>query len=302
MKDRIITVIGSLNYDIIVKQKRMPLKGETYTGDSISFSGGGKGANQAVQAAKLGAETYLVGRVGADGFGDYLIEELKRYQVRLDYLERSTATTGMGIVHALEDGSVFATITTGANGEVDQAQIDRVEPLIARSAILVLQMEIPIPTLEYIISLGRHHNCQIILNAAPAVPISDQALRQVDYLIVNEPEASFYCQAEISDFETANRHYHKLYTHFDGILIITLGAKGSFLYDKQVVYHIPPNEVPVIETTGAGDSYIGAFATALLNGKSVYDAACFGAAAAEITVTRIGAQSAMPDLQEMSAQ
>lgn len=299
MKEKIITVIGSLNYDIIVKQNRLPFKGETYTGDSISFSGGGKGANQAVQAAKLGAETYLVGQVGSDGFGDFLVDELKKYQVRLDYLERSSSTTGMGIVHALDDGSVFATITTGANGDVTREQIDRVEPLIARSEILILQMEIPISTIEYVIEIGKKHNCRIIMNAAPAVAISNQALQQIDYLIVNEPEASFYCGAEIKDFKSAEANFRKLYDHFNGVLIITLGSQGSFLYDQQAVYHIQPNDVKVIETTGAGDSYTGAFAYALLQGKSIYESALFGASAAEITVTRIGAQSAMPDRTEL---
>jgi len=300
MKEKIITVIGSLNYDIIIKQQRLPLKGETYTADSIAFASGGKGANQAVQAAKLGAPTYLVGQVGSDSFGNFLVDELTKYQVKLDYLERSASTTGMGIVHALDDGSVYATITMGANGDVTPEQIDRIEPLIKRSEILILQLEIPIPTIEYVIEVGKRHGCQIILNAAPAVAISDKALEQIDFLIVNEPEASFYCEADIHDFDSAQANYQKLYTHFKGVLVITLGAQGSFLYDQKNVYHIPTQKVPVIETTGAGDSYIGAFACALLQGKSVYDAALFGTSAAEITVTRIGAQSSMPDRNELN--
>lgn len=299
MKDKIITVIGSLNYDIIIKQNRLPLKGETYTANSIDFASGGKGANQAVQAAKLGAQTYMVGQVGTDNFGNFLVDELIKYQVKVDYVERSADTTGMGIVHALEDGSVYATITTGANGDVLRAQIDRVEHLIARSEILILQMEIPIPSIEYAIELGKKHNCKIILNAAPAVAIADNALRQVDFLIVNEPEASFYCGTEIRDFESAKLNYPKLLDRFNGALVITLGSQGSFLYDRQNTYQIPANDVKVIETTGAGDSFTGAFAYALLQGKSIYEAALFGSSAAEITVTRIGAQSAMPYLSEL---
>lgn len=300
MKEKIITVIGSLNYDIIIKQQRLPMKGETYTADSIAFASGGKGANQAVQAAKLGAPTYLVGQVGSDNFGNFLVDELTRYQVKLDHLERSASTTGMGIVHALADGSVYATITMGANGDVTPEQIDRAEPLIAKSEILILQMEIPIPTIEYVIEVGKRHGCQIILNAAPAVAISDKALKQIDFLIVNEPEASFYCDADIHDFDSAEANYQKLYTHFEGVLVITLGSQGSFLYDRKAIYHIPTKDVPVIETTGAGDSYIGAFACALLQGKTVYEAALFGTSAAEITVTRIGAQSSMPDRSELA--
>lgn len=299
MKEPIITVIGSANYDIIMKQKRLAMKGETYTADSIAFSGGGKGANQAVQAAKLGAETHMIGQVGRDTFGDYLIGELEKYQVNLDHMERSDNTTGIGIVHALETGEVYATITTGANGDVSCEQIDRAEDLIARSKILIIQLEIPVECVEYAIEIGKKHGCLILLNAAPSVAISDHALSQVDCLIVNEPEASFYCGVKIDDYNSAQTNFHKLYTHFQGVLVITLGAQGSFLYDTKEVFHIPTNDVDVVETTGAGDSYIGAMAFSLLQGKSYYDACLFGNLAAEITVTRVGAQSSMPYKSEL---
>lgn len=301
MKEDIITVIGSLNYDIIVKQDRLPLKGETYIGESITFSGGGKGANQAVQSAKLGARTYMVGKVGQDSFGDFLIHELKSYNVNIDHLERSESTTGIGIVHALNDGSVYATITAGANGDVDRAQIDRALPLIAKSKIMILQMEVPMDSIEYAIEIGKQQNCVVVLNAAPAAPISDHALEQVDYLIVNEPEASYYCEAQIKDYDSALMHYKNIYKRFKGVLIITLGSQGSFLYDLKDTHHIPTKDVPVIETTGAGDSYIGAFSVALLNHQSIQEACNFGTKVAEITVTRVGAQNSMPYASELPA-
>ena len=146
-----ICVIGSLNYDIIMKQKRMPFQGETYTADSITYSGGGKGANQAVQCAKLGIDTIMVGKVGRDTFGDSLVEKLKDYGVDCSCIGRSSSPTGVGVVHALEDGTVYASIITGANFDITSREIDGLDELIRNSRIVILQLEIPTEVVEHII-------------------------------------------------------------------------------------------------------------------------------------------------------
>lgn len=300
MKENIITVIGSLNYDIIFKQKNLPQKGETTTANSVTFGGGGKGANQAVQCAKLGALTYMVGAVGNDSFGKYLTEQLKIYGVKLNHVKIVEENTGLGVVNAIDDGTIMATISTGANFKVDKKQIDEIEYLLEKSKIVILQLEIPVEVVQYIIEKASMYNCFIILNAAPAKNISKDALSKVNCLVVNEVEASFYSNEEIFDRVTAEKNCEKLFSKVKDLVIITLGENGSLIYDGKEKIYIPSKKVEAIESTGAGDSYIGAFAYKILEGKRFIDAAKFATLAGALTVTKVGAQSSMPSLDDIS--
>lgn len=300
MPEEYISVIGSLNYDILMKQKRLPAKGETYTADSISYEGGGKGANQAVQCGKLGVPTYMIGKVGDDAFGKVLLEKLKGYHVNTSGVEMSTKDTGIGIVHVLEDGAVYASIITGANYDITIEDIKKREALILNSRIIILQLEIPIEVVEYIIARAGECGVYTILNAAPAKDISREALEQVDCLVVNETEASYYAKEEIQDERSAREHAHKLMKLTKGTVIITLGENGSLLCKEDGYVMIPSvKPVSVVETTGAGDSYIGAFAYYLSLGRSEEEACQFASKAASVTVTKVGAQGAMPYLEEI---
>ena len=295
-----ICVIGSLNYDIIMKQKRMPLQGETYTADSITYSGGGKGANQAVQCAKLGIDTIMVGKVGRDTFGDSLVEKLKDYGVDCSCIGRSSSPTGVGVVHALEDGTVYASIITGANFDITSREIDGLDELIRNSRIVILQLEIPTEVVEHIIRKAKQYHVYTILNAAPAKELDREVLKLVDCLIVNETEASFYAGVDITDGEMVRAHADRLSQLTEGTVIVTLGSKGSMLLGKEETVSIEPVKVEhVTESTGAGDSYIGAFAYGKYKGMTDRRACCFAARAASITVTKIGAQEAMPCLNEI---
>jgi len=298
-KEKIITVIGSLNFDVIFKQQRFAQIGETYTADHVETASGGKGANQAVQCAKLGIPTYLVGSVGRDVMGTQLLHELAEYGVNTNYVTRVDETTGVGVVNALHDGTLMATISKGANYTITKNRIDEIEALLKRSSIVILQLEIPIEVVEYSIHKAHQFGCFIILNAAPAAAVSAEALSKVNCLVVNEPEASFYCGASVENLESALRHGRKLHEKIGELLIITLGRNGSVLFDADDTIHVKSLEVEAIETTGAGDSYIGAFATRLLMGDDFASAAGYASAAAAITVTKIGAQSAMPTAREL---
>ncbi|KJD43864.1 ribokinase [Paenibacillus terrae] len=298
MKENIITVIGSLNFDIILKQKRLAAKGETYTADSLTTTGGGKGANQAVQCAKLGASTWLVGAVGSDTFGDFLLRGLAEYGVNTEFVNRVNETTGVGVVQALEDGTVAATISQGANYTLTRQRIDEATPLLVKSNIVIFQLETPVDVVEYGIHKAKEQGCYVLLNAAPAAALSPEALSKVDCLVVNEPEASFYCGEVIDDLDSAMLHCEELFSKVGGVLIITLGKGGSLLYDGINKLHIKAADAAAIETTGAGDSYIGAFAFQILNGAEIGAAARFASEVAGITVTRIGAQPAMPTMEE----
>ena len=300
MAKEYICVIGSLNYDIIIKQKRLPQMGETYTADSITYSGGGKGANQAVQCAKLGYPTVMVGKVGEDSFGDKLLKNLNEYGVDCTCVKRSSLDTGVGIVHALEDGAVYATIITGANFDMKKQEIDELEELIKNSKVLVLQLEIPVEIVEYILDQAKAWGVYTILNAAPAKEISREALRKVSCLIVNETEASFYAGAEITDLAGVEANREKLEALCPGTIIVTLGAKGSVLLEQGNVTPVESVKAEyVAETTGAGDSYIGAFAYGMCKGMESGEACRFASRVSSLTVQKIGAQEGMPYFNEL---
>ncbi|VDN47794.1 Ribokinase [Petrocella atlantisensis] len=303
MKEGYITVIGSLNYDMLINQERLPYKGETYTAESITYEGGGKGSNQAVQCAKLGVPTIILGKVGNDNFGEILVKNLSRYGVATQYIEKSSCATGVGIVHVLNDGSVYATIVAGANYDFGQDDLIKIKEVIDKSQMLILQMEIPIPIIEATIKMAHEKGVYIILNAAPAKTISVDVLGLVDCLVVNESEATFYAGERIDDVTTAINHYKRLKDLVKGIVIITLGENGSILCSDDGYQVIPVTSVSnVIETTGAGDSYIGTFAYAKYQGYTDEQACILASKAAAITITKVGAQCAMPYLDDLESK
>lgn len=299
VKEDIVSVIGSLNYDIILKQERLPKMGETLTADSITFSAGGKGANQAVQASKLGVRTYMIGAVGKDVFGDYLISSLEKFSVNTDFIKKVDVNTGMGIVNSFNDGKLISTISKGANFSITKGDIDAAKKIIAKSKIIIIQLEIPIDIIEYTCEIASENGCYIILNAAPAKKISDKILEKVNCLVVNEPEASFYSGEEIYDYDSAVKHCDKLFKKIKDLLIITLGENGSILYDGKNIIYVPANKVEVVETTGAGDSYIGAFTSKFISGAGIQEAAKFAALVSSITVMGIGGQDSMPAIGQI---
>ena len=202
MKDK-ITVIGSLNYDIILKISRLPYKGETLPANDAAYSAGGKGANQAVQAAKLHTPTYMVGCVGTDAAADFLVSTAKQYGVNTDYIRKVPGSSGMGIINAIDDGSVFACIVRGANYEITKQDIDHAMPALKESKVCILQNEIPVEMIEYAIDKAKEAGCIVVLNAAPAIELEDEYLAKADILVVNEVEAAFYCKTEIDSIEKA---------------------------------------------------------------------------------------------------
>ncbi|MBP7979725.1 MAG: ribokinase [Sebaldella sp.] len=300
MKEKKAVIIGSLNYDIILKQKRLPKIGETFVADSITMCGGGKGANQAVQLSKLGGKAFMAGCVGNDKFGEELLSNLQKHNVNTDNVKLSEKNnTGMGIVNVFDDGKLIATITRGANYDITNSDIDKIKNEIISAQIIILQMEIPIEVIEYVINLASKDDVYIILNAAPACEIKEEVLSKVNCLVVNETEASFYLNKEINDVKSSIENCEELYGKIKDLLIITLGENGSLLYDGKEKLHIKARKAEVTETTGAGDSFIGAFAYKLLNDSSYKEAAEFASLVSSITVTKIGAQDSMPTYEEV---
>lgn len=299
MRDSIV-VIGSLNYDFILKLPHFPQKGETVLANEVAFSAGGKGANQAVQAAKLGVPTYMVGCTGKDHYGDELIVTAQKYHLNTNYVRRVEEPTGMGFVNAVEDGSVFAGILKGANFAVTKEDVDHAEDILSEAALVILQMEIPQDVNEYAIKKAKQCGAKVLLNAAPAAPISEEALKGLDILVVNEVEAGFYLGEDIANEELAREGARKLNKRYGCDVIITLGKLGSVVCDQGQITFIPSKKVNAIETTGAGDSFIGGLGYSLLQGMSLTAACEFATCCSAITVCRLGAQDSMGTLEEVN--
>lgn len=298
MRDKII-VIGSLNYDIVLKVPKLPDKGETLPANEAVFSAGGKGANQAVQAAKLGIETYMVGCVGNDSMGDFLLETAQGYGLHTEYIRRTNGTSGMGVVNAIEDGSVFATIVRGANFEITEEDINKIEDLLDNTGLMILQMEIPQDKNKYAIDMAKNRGCRVLLNAAPAAFLEEEYLKKCDIVVVNEVEASFYAKKTIDTMEKALKEVECMAKRLENIVIITMGKDGAVVSDGELTEEIPADTVNAVETTGAGDSFIGGIGYAIINGMNIFEACRFATKCSAITVCRMGAQDSMPRLQEL---
>lgn len=294
-----IAVIGSLNYDIILKIPRLPNKGETLPVEDAAFSAGGKGANQAVQAAKLGIDTYMIGCVGNDSQGDFLIESAQKYGVNIDYIRRTNAPSGMGIVNTLKDGNVFACIVRGANYEVTKKDIDMAVSLLEKTEIVILQMEIPQEINMYAIDKAKECGCKVLMNAAPAEEISRDYLKKCDILVVNEVEAEFYMKEHIDSVEKALVCAGRLSMELGNSCVFTLGKEGAVVAEDGKTEFIPSQNVQAIETTGAGDSFIGGVGYAMINGMDLVEACKIATCCSAVTVCRMGAQQSMPRLDEV---
>lgn len=294
-----ITVIGSLNYDVILKIPRLPFKGETLTANGAAFSAGGKGANQAVQAAKLKTPTYMVGCVGTDASADFLVNTAKEYGVNVDYIRKVPGSSGMGVINAVEDGSVYACIVRGANFEVTKEDVDNAMPILKESGVCILQNEIPVEIIAYAIDKAKEAGCIVVLNAAPAIELPEECLSKVDILVVNEVEAEFYCHEKIDSVEKAKTEIKKMAEKYNNNVIFTLGKDGAVAYENGTIEFIRAMKVDAIETTGAGDSYIGAVSHSIIEGKSLIEACKFATKCSAITVCRMGAQPSMPTLEDV---
>lgn len=294
-----VLVVGSLNYDMIMKVSHFPIKGENLIADQVTSSSGGKGANQATQCAKLGLNTYMVGCVGEDNFGSILKKSLEDNSVITDFIkEDRDSETGFAAVNSLQDGSVCATIVRGANFSIKKEDIDNFSYLFDRVSIVILQLEIPIDVVEYAATQAKKAGCMVLFNAAPAVPVS-QSLLNSDYFVVNEVEASYFMGKKIDNYETALESAKEFSEKHCNICIITLGEKGCVFAGKGSAGYKPSLKVPVVETTGAGDSFIGGIAYSVIHKMSLEDSIEFAQKCSSITIQNIGAQPSMPFLSQV---
>lgn len=295
-----VVVVGSLNYDIFLTLSRPPRVGETANAESSESSAGGKGANQAVQIAKLGVPVSIVGNVGDDRMGSALRESLAEAGVDCTYLKRSQdAETGMGIVDVFPDGSVMAVISHGANYTLKKEDIYCARKEIAEAELIVLQLEIPMETVKYAIDLAGELGVKVLLNAAPAAPLEEEYIRKCSYFVVNEVEASFYAQESIGSMDKAEELIPKLAEKYGNCWICTLGKYGSLVARNGEKKIIPAVKTEVTETTGAGDSFVGGFSYGILEGMGEFEAGRFAAHCSAVTIRNVGAQTSMPYREQL---
>ncbi len=280
-----ISVIGSCNMDITVEADRRPGAGETVMGNRLIVSPGGKGANQAVAAARLGYEVYMVGCVGDDAYGKMMLDALAKSGVKTDYVETlDNVTTGTAHI-TLAEGDNSIIVIKGANALVSRAIIDKDWDMISKSSLVMLQHEIPMDTIGYIIDRCYEAGVPVMLNPAPYMDIPQEWIDKVTYLTPNEHEAALM-------FDGMDRD--EILKTQAGKVIMTAGGDGVLYGENDEIVHVAGFTVPVVDTTGAGDTFNGAFAVGRCEGMSVKDAIRFANAAAALSIGKIGAQGGMP--------
>lgn len=291
-----ILVVGSLNADLVVRAPRFPQPGETISGEDLQVIPGGKGANQAVAAARLGAKVSMLGRVGRDNFGDFLLDNLQSNHVDSSLVQRDDASTGTAIIVVDADGQNSIVLSPGANGKVSSADVEHAS--FSTFSLLLLQLEIPTPTVLRAAQLARQNGVRVLLNPAPAQPLPNELIALVDFLIPNETELSLLTGIEVSGIPSAEAAARKLLERGTRNVIVTLGSKGALIVDKYTVTHIDTFKVDVVDTTAAGDAFIGGFAVAL-DSASLLDAVRYGCACGALATTKFGAQPSLPTKEEV---
>ena len=292
-----ILVIGSINMDLVVRVSHSPKPGETVLGSDFATFPGGKGANQAVAASRMGGEVSMVGRVGMDDFGNALLQELVDNQIRTTHVIKDpTAPTGIAMITVAPDGENMIVVASGANGKVSEEDVNDAHSLMGEVDIMLTQMECPLETITAAIDLADVHNLPVILNPAPAQPLSKGLLSKVELLTPNRSELAL-----LSGEKDLEAGVNKLRAWGVQNLVITLGSEGARVISKDIDLHLPAFKVTAVDTTAAGDAFNGALAVAIAEGESLLDAVRYGMAAGALAATKRGAQPSLPTREEVEA-
>lgn len=294
MKEKIF-VIGSSNTDMVVKSEKLPAAGETILGGTFLMNAGGKGANQAVAAAKLGADITFVSKVGDDIFGKQAIQGFQKEGINTDFVFTDTENpSGVALILVDAKGENSIAVASGANGNLQIAEVEKAIEQISANDMALLQLEIPIPTVEFAIKKCYENGAKVILNPAPAQKLDETVFQYIDIITPNETEAELLTGIKVTDLETAEQAAEVLHQKGVRNIIITLGSRGAYLYNSTANRLISTPKVQAVDTTAAGDVFNGALAVALSEGNDLEKAIEFACKAAAISVTRMGAQASTP--------
>ena len=296
-----IVVVGSSNTDMVIKTAHLPAPGETVLGGTFFMSAGGKGANQAVAAQRLGGAVTFVAKVGTDIFGQQAVQNFMQEGIDISCIGTDEQqASGVALIMIGEAAQNCIAVASGANAALYPDDIKNAETKIATADAVLMQLEIPIETVAYVAALAKQHNRRLILNPAPATTLPDRLLTCVSIITPNEGEAEILTGIKIKDDESLQKAAAVLHQKGVETVIITLGVNGAFISSEGVEEHVPAPVVEAVDTTAAGDVFNGALAVALSEGQSLHDAVVFGCHAAALSVTRLGAQAAAPYRNELS--
>jgi ribokinase len=296
-----VVVAGSLNMDLVLRMARAPAAGETLPGHGFATLAGGKGANQAVACARMGAQVAMVGRVGADANGRALLDALAADGIDAAEVEALPAeATGVAIIWVEDDGQNRIALAAGANGRLDAAGVERAGALIDAAAMLIVQLEVPMAAVQAAVARAHRAGVTVLLNPAPAAPLPESMWAQIDILVLNETEATAYAGLDVVDPNSAAEAGALLRAKGPDRVLVTLGAQGVVVVDGGGARHTPAKKVKAVDTTAAGDTFIGALAAALCEGQTLNAAVALGQAAGSLCVTRPGAQASIPYRRELA--
>ncbi len=299
MKPRIV-VVGSSNTDMIIQLDRIPRPGETVLGGRFTTAAGGKGANQAVAAARAGGGVSFVARLGRDVFGDQALAGFRSAGICVDRIGRDPAApSGVALIFVARDGENSIAVASGANGRLSPADVRKAAPAIRGAAVMLLQLETPLPAVAEAARLAAKAGVRVILNPAPARPLPDALLGRVSVLTPNETEAELLTGVKVNNPAAAARAAASLLGRGVKTVIVTLGARGALVATPDILQLVPGFKVKAVDTTAAGDIFNGALAVAMGEGRPLIEAARFANAAAALSVTRLGAQPSAPRRAEI---
>ncbi len=295
-----ILIIGSINMDMVVSANRLPEMGETIMGKSYTTYPGGKGANQAIAAARMGGLVKMIGCVGKDAFGASLLENLTANNVDITSVgEDSNSSTGTALITVDDEGRNTIIVVPGANHALLPRDLDRFESVIAGAKLIVLQMEIPLVTVVYAVSMAKKHKIPVMLNPAPAQRLKADLLVNIEFLIPNETELAILTGIPVSTLPEIRKAAEIMLTFGVKRLLLTRGDKGAYYLDSQKEIILPAFAVRAVDTTAAGDAFIGALVVAFAHGEEMNVAIRSGLAAGALAVTKAGAQTSLPTQQEL---
>lgn len=297
-----IAVVGSLNMDLVVRSPRIPLPGETIIGRELHTVPGGKGANQAVAAARLGGAVAMIGRVGQDSFAAALLDNLTANQVDPTWVAQDpTAASGVALIVVDDTAQNSIVVASGANMTLTPQHISEAEAALAAADVLLLQFETPLDSALQAARLARQHGATVVLNPAPAQPIPADLLQAVDVVIPNETETTLLTGLPVHTLAEAETAAQALLASGAPAVVITLGGRGVLLAQSDGAQHVPAFPITPIDTTAAGDAFVGGLAVALGEGKPLVEAIRWGNAAGALAATRLGAQTSLPYRAELLA-
>lgn len=287
---------------MVIKADRLPIPGETILGGTFFMNPGGKGANQAVSAARMGGNVTLISKTGNDVFGKQSVMLYTAENIKTDYIYSDPKhPSGVALITVDSYGENCIVVASGANAYLSPSDIDKASSEIESSDLVLMQLEIPIETVEYVAEMANRKGIKVILNPAPARALSDNLLKHLYIIIPNKSEAEILSGIRVSDIESAKQAADIISAKGVSIVVITLGSQGALIKDNNEYHFVEAFKVDAVDTTAAGDTFCGSVCVGLSEGRSILDSVKLAARAAAITVTRMGAQTSIPYRSELSS-